>query len=189
MIRATLVLLAAFTFLCGLAYPAVVTGIAQVVFPSRANGSPVTAGGKVVGSERVGQAWSDPKYLWGRPSALTPVAYDGRNSTGSNAGPLNPDLLAAVKARVEALRAADPSSAALPVPVDLVTASGSGLDPDVSPAAALYQVPRIARARNRNPDEVKAVVLAHVRQPTLGLLGAPRVNVLAVNLALDGLGP
>jgi len=186
-IRATLVLLVAFTFLCGLAYPAVVTGIAQVVFPSRANGSPVTAGGKVVGSEHIGQAWSDPKYLWGRPSALSPVPYDGRNSTGTNQGPLNPDLAAAVKARIDALRAADPSSAGVPVPVDLVTASGSGLDPDVSPAAALYQVPRIARSRGRSPDEVKAIVLRHVEQPTLGLLGAPRVNVLAVNVELDGL--
>jgi potassium-transporting ATPase KdpC subunit len=186
MIRATLVLLATFTLLCGVAYPGLVTGIAQVVFPSRANGSPVTVGGRVVGSALVGQAWDDPKYLWGRPSALT-IPYDGRSSTGSNLGPTNPALADAVKARVAALRAADPGNAA-PVPVDLVTASGSGLDPHVSPAAALYQVPRIAHARGMPEDAVRAIVNRHVEPATLGLLGAPRVNVLAVNVALDGLG-
>jgi K+-transporting ATPase ATPase C chain len=187
-IRSALVLLAAFTLLCGLAYPAAVTGIAQVVFPSRANGSPVTVGGKVVGSELVGQAWDDPRYLWGRPSALA-QPYDGRNSTGSNQGPLNPALHDAVKARMEALRAADPSSAGKPVPVDLVTASGSGLDPHVSPAAALYQVSRIARARGVPEERVRDLVQRQVEQPLLGLLGAPRVNVLRVNLALDAAAP
>ncbi|MFT3917368.1 MAG: potassium-transporting ATPase subunit KdpC [Anaeromyxobacteraceae bacterium] len=188
MIRPALVLLASFSVLCGLAYPALVTGIAQVAFPSRANGSPVTAGGRVVGSSRLGQAWDEPRYLWGRPSALAPVPYDGRSSAGSNLGPLNPALLDAVRARVAALRAADPGNVA-PVPVDLVTASGSGLDPDVSPAAALYQVPRIARARGLPEARVRALVQAHVEPALLGLVGAPRVNVLAVNLALDGLAP
>jgi K+-transporting ATPase ATPase C chain len=186
-IRPALVLLAAFTFLCGLAYPALVTGMGRSLFPSRAIGSPVMAGGRVVGSELVGQAWDDPGYLWGRPSALA-TPYDGRNSTGSNQGPLNPALHDAVKARVAALRAADPGAAAV-VPVDLVTASGSGLDPHVSPAAALYQVPRIARARGMAEATVREIVLQHVDPPTLGLLGAARVNVLLVNLALDDRGP
>jgi K+-transporting ATPase ATPase C chain len=187
MIRATLVLLAAFTLLCGAAYPGLVTGISQVVFPSRANGSPVSAGGRVVGSALVGQAWDDPRYLWGRPSALA-LPYDGRTSGGSNLGPLNPALADVVRARVAALRAADPGSTA-PVPVDLLTASGSGLDPHVSPAAALFQVPRIARARGLPEDAVRAVVTAHVEPALAGLMGAPRVNVLAVNVALDGLLP
>jgi K+-transporting ATPase ATPase C chain len=178
-IRPALVLLAAFTFLCGLAYPALVTGMGRSLFPSRAIGSPVMAGGRVVGSELVGQ--------WGRPSALA-TPYDGRNSTGSNQGPLNPALHDAVKARVAALRAADPGAAAV-VPVDLVTASGSGLDPHVSPAAALYQVPRIARARGMAEATVREIVLQHVDPPTLGLLGAARVNALLVNLALDDRGP
>jgi K+-transporting ATPase ATPase C chain len=187
MIRATLVLLAAFTLLCGVAYPGLVTGISQVVFPSQANGSPVEVGGRVVGSAVVGQAWDDPRYLWGRPSALA-VPYDGRSSTGSNLGPLNPALADAVTARIAVLRAADPGNEGA-VPVDLVTASGSGLDPHVSPAAALYQVPRIARARGVPEETVRAVVTRHVEPATLGLLGAPRVNVLAVNLALDGQAP
>jgi K+-transporting ATPase ATPase C chain len=187
-IRPALTLLAAFTLLCGAAYPALVTGIAQLAFPSQANGSPVVAGGRTVGSALVGQAFDEPRYLWGRPSATAPVPYDGRASTGTNQGPLNPALLDAVKARIATLRAADPGNAA-PVPVDLVTASGSGLDPHVSPAAALYQVPRIARVRGLAEGDVRALVLRHVEQPLLGLLGAPRVNVLAVNLALDGAAP
>lgn len=188
MLRPALTLLAAFTLLCGFVYPVVVTGVAQLAFPAAANGSPVEAGGRVVGSALVGQAWKDPRYLWGRPSAIAPVPYDGRSSTGSNLGPLNPALAAAVQARLETLRAADPGNRA-PVPVDLVTTSGSGLDPHVSPAAALYQVPRIARARSLPEERVRAVIRAHVEPPVLGLLGAPRVNVLAVNLALDGLAP
>jgi K+-transporting ATPase ATPase C chain len=185
MIRSALVLLAAFTLLCGLAYPALVTGIAQVAFPSRANGSPVVVDGRTLGSELVGQAFDEPRYLWGRPSATAPAPYEGRASTGTNQGPLNPALAEAVKARVEALRAADPGNTA-PIPVDLVTASGSGLDPHVSPAAAFYQVPRVARARGIPEADVRAIVTRHVEPPLLGLLGAPRVNVLAVNVELDG---
>jgi len=187
-IRSALTLLAAFTLLCGAAYPALVTGIGRVAFPRQAEGSPIVVGGRTVGSALVGQAFDDPRYLWGRPSATAPVPYEGRASTGTNQGPLNPALLDAVKARIAALRAADPGNAA-PVPVDLVTASGSGLDPHVSPAAALYQVARIARVRGLPEAHVRATVLAHVEQPLVGLLGAPRVNVLAVNLALDGASP
>jgi len=186
MLRPTLVLLAAFTALTGLAYPAAVTVIARALAPGQAGGSVVMRDGKPVGSALVGQPFTDPRRFWGRPSATSPVPYDGRSSTGSNLGPAHPALLETVKARIAALRAADPGNDAA-VPVDLVTASGSGLDPHVSPAAALYQVARVARARGLPPERVRALVEQRVERPTLGLLGAPRVNVLALNLALDDL--
>lgn len=188
MTRTALVLLACFTVVCGGIYPLVVWGIAQLAFPWQANGSAVLVNGQKVGSARVGQDFHDPRYFWGRPSATTPLPYDGRASNASNFGPLNPALTDAVKGRIAALRAADPGNEAL-VPVDLVTASGSGLDPDESPAAALFQVTRVARARGRAEAEVRALVLKHVKAAQLGFLGPPRVNVLALNLALDGSGP
>jgi K+-transporting ATPase ATPase C chain len=183
-IRPALVLLGLLTLLTGFAYPLVVTGVAQAAFPKQANGSLVLRDGKVVGSALLGQPFSDPRYFWGRPSATSPVPYDGRASSGSNLGPANPALVDAVKARVAALRAADPGNDA-PVPVDLVTASASGLDPHVSPAAAEYQVRRVARARHLDEARVRALVAAHTEQRTLGVLGERRVDVLALNLALD----
>jgi K+-transporting ATPase ATPase C chain len=185
-LRASLVLLAAFTLLTGLAYPAAVTGLARALAPRQAGGSIVHRDGIPVGSALVGQPFSDPRWFWGRPSATTPSPYDGLSSSGSNLGPSNPALHEAVRARIEALRAADPGNRA-PVPVDLVTASGSGLDPHVSPAAALYQVPRVARARGLPAEQVQALVEERIEQPTFGILGAPRVNVLDLNLALDAI--
>jgi K+-transporting ATPase ATPase C chain len=188
MLRPTLVLLAAFTVLTGLAYPAAMTGVARVLFPRQAGGSVILHDGRPVGSALVGQPFSDPRWFWGRPSATAPVPYDGRASAGSNLGPSSPALHDAVKARVAALRAADPGNGA-PVPVDLVTASGSGLDPHVSPAAALFQVPRVARFRGLPPARVRALVEEQIERPTFGLLGEPRVNVLSLNLALDEVSP
>jgi K+-transporting ATPase ATPase C chain len=173
------------TVITGVVYPLVVTGIAQAVFPFQANGSLIVRDGTVVGSALIGQPFDDPKYFWGRPSATSPFPNNAAASAGSYLSPTNPTLIAAVQGRVDALRAADPGNSA-PVPVDLVTASGSGLDPDISPAAALYQVPRVARERKLAPDAVRAVVERHTRGRFLGLLGEPRVNVLALNLALDG---
>ena len=174
-----------FTLITGVAYPLVVTGIAQVVFPFQANGSLIVKDGKVVGSALIGQVFDEPKYIWGRPSATSPFGYNAAASSGSNLSPTNSALVSAVQGRVEALRAADPGNTA-PVPVDLVTASGSGLDPHISPAAALYQVPRVARERKLAPDAVRALVERNTDGRFLGLLGEPRVNVLALNLALDG---
>jgi K+-transporting ATPase ATPase C chain len=174
------------TALTGLVYPLVVTGIAQVAFPARANGSLLTRDGAVVGSSLIGQPFSDPRYFWGRPSATSPVAYNGAASSGSNYGPLSPALLDAVRGRVDALVAADPDRRK-PVPVDLVTSSASGLDPHVTPAGALYQVARVARARGLDPAEVRRLVEEHTAGRDLGFLGEPRVNVLELNLALDAL--
>lgn len=185
LVRPAIVLLALFTLITGVAYPLFVTGVAQAAFPVQANGSLVRRGGVVVGSTLVGQAFSDPRHFWGRPSATRPAPYDGRASGGSNLGPSNPALVAAVAARVAALRAADPGNEA-PVPVDLVTASASGLDPHVSVAAALWQVPRVARARGVHEAEVRALVAEHTEGRTLGVLGEPRVDVVTLNLALDG---
>ena len=189
-LRPALVALGIFTILTGLVYPLVVTGLAQVIFPSQANGSLIVRNGQPVGSALIGQSFDDPKYFWGRLSATSPAPYTAFNgdkltgSSGSNYGPLNPALLEAVQARIKALQEADPTNTA-PTPVDLVTASGSGLDPHMSPAAAAYQVGRVARARGLREDAVRQMVAQHTEGRTLGLLGEPRVNVLALNLALD----
>jgi K+-transporting ATPase ATPase C chain len=183
-IRPAIVLFLMMTVITGIAYPFAVTGIAQVLFPVQAGGSIVMQRGQAVGSTLIGQPFSDPKYFWSRPSATTPQPYNGAGSTGSNLGPLNPALTDGIKSRINALRAADPTNTA-PIPVDLVTASGSGLDPEISVAAAYYQAARVARARNLSLEEVKTVISLHARGRTLGFLGEPRVNVLEVNLALD----
>ncbi len=185
-IRTALVSLGLLTVLTGLVYPLVVTGLAQVLFPRQANGSLILRDGKAVGSELIGQPFDDPKYFWGRPSATSPYPYNAGSSNGSNLGPTNPDLEKAVKERVAALRAADPGNTA-PVPVDLVTASASGLDPHISPAAAFYQVRRVARARRLGEATVRQLVKDHIENRTFGVLGEPRVNVLQINLALDAL--
>jgi len=177
----------ALTALTGVVYPLLVTGLAHVIFPRQASGSLLTHDGDAVGSALIGQPFSDPKYFWGRPSATSPFPCNAALSAGSNLGPTNPELAAQVKARIEALRAADPGNAA-PVPVDLVTASASGLDPDISPAAALYQVRRIAKDRAMSEEAVRRLVLRRVEGRTLGLLGEPRVNVLRLNLELDQMG-
>ncbi len=187
-LRPTAAALALFTLLTGVAYPAAITAVARLAFSARSAGSPVVRDGAVVGSALVGQSFSDPGRFWGRPSATPPLPDDATASTGSNLGPTNPALLDAVRARIAALRAADPGTAR-PIPVDLVTASASGLDPDISPAAALWQVPRVARARGLPEERVRALVEARVEPPLLGLFGAPRVNVLRLNLALDRLLP
>jgi K+-transporting ATPase ATPase C chain len=185
-LRPALVLFALLTLLTGVAYPLIVTGIAQAVFPHQASGSLMMRDGKAVGSSLIGQNFSDPKNFWGRPSATGPMPYNAAASSGSNQGPLNPALVEAVKARVQALRAADPKSAAA-VPVDLVTASASGLDPHMSPAAARYQVARVAKARGLPLDKVLALVDAQTEYPLFGLIGEPQVNVLKLNLALQAL--
>jgi potassium-transporting ATPase KdpC subunit len=186
-VRAAIVSLALFTVVTGLAYPVVVTVIAQLVFPHQANGSLIMKDGKPAGSALIGQPFDDPKYFWGRPSATSPFGYNAGSSVASNLSPTNADLIKAVQGRVDALRAADPDNT-VPVPVDLVTASGSGLDPHISPAAALYQVGRVARARKINETVVNDLAAKHIEGRLLGLLGEPRVNVLALNLALDAQG-
>jgi K+-transporting ATPase ATPase C chain len=178
--------LVAFTVLTGLIYPLAVTVVAQLVFPHQADGSLVVRDGRAVGSSLIGQPFDDPKYFWSRLSATAPVPYNGAASSGSNYGPSNDDLLKAVAARVEALRAADPGNTT-PIPVDLVTASGSGLDPHISPAAARWQAGRVARARGVARDAVDALVRQQTRGRLIGFLGEPTVNVLALNLALDAL--
>ena len=177
-------LLAAMTLLTGAAYPAVVTAIAQVVFPHQANGSMLVVDGRTVGSSLIGQAVSDPRYFWGRPSVAGANGYDASGSAGSNLGPTSQALIARISAEVDRLRAANGGGA---VPVDLVTTSASGLDPDISPAAADYQVARVAAARGAPVEAIRAAVARHTEQPLLGFLGEPRVHVLELNLDLDGL--
>ena len=185
-LRPAVVLFLLLTALTGFIYPLVVTGLAQLLFPQQAAGSLVMRNGRALGSRLIGQSFSDPKYFWSRPSATTPQPYNGTASTGSNLGALNPALLAAVKPRIAALRDADPGNRAA-VPIDLVTASGSGLDPEISLAAADYQAARVARARGLAPERVQALIAQHTEGRLLGVLGEPRVNVLELNLALDAL--
>jgi K+-transporting ATPase ATPase C chain len=182
--RPALIMLAILTVITGLVYPLTVTGLAHLLFPNQANGSLIVQDGKVLGSKLIGQYCDKPEYFWSRPSATAPFPYNAAASGGSNLGPTNPALIEAVRARVAALRAADPGNDS-PVPVDLVTASGSGLDPHISPAAALYQVKRVARARGLDETGVKALVVRHIEGRQFGFLGEPRVNVLELNLALN----
>jgi len=184
--RPAIVLFLILTLLTGILYPLVITGIAQVAFPSQAGGSILVKDGKAIGSSLIGQSFRDPAHFWGRPSATTPQPYNGLASGGSNLGPLNPALTEAVKARIDALRAAEPTNKAS-IPVDLVTASASGLDPDISLAAAYYQLNRVARARGANPEALRALIAAHAQGRWLGILGEPRINVLELNLSLDAL--
>jgi K+-transporting ATPase ATPase C chain len=182
-------LLIAMTVITGVIYPAIVTAIAQVAFPSQANGSMITADGRAIGSSLIGQCFSQDDYFWGRPSAAgatdeNPCGYDGASSAGTNLGPTNQELIDRVTAGVDAIMAANGGG---PVPVDLVTTSASGLDPHISPAAAEYQVARVATARGMSEDDVRAVVARHTEQPLLGFLGQPRVHVFELNLDLDGL--
>ena len=183
-VRPAILSLVVLTVVTGIIYPLIVTGIAQAVFPSQANGSLIVKDGKSVGSALIGQPFDDAKYFWSRPSATSPLD-DAAASSGSNLSPTNSDLVKAVQGRVDALRAADPGNTA-PVPVDLVTASGSGLDPPISPAAALYQVSRVARERKLDPQAVRQLVDRHTEGRFMGIFGEPRVNVLQLNLALDG---
>jgi potassium-transporting ATPase KdpC subunit len=185
--RRAVVLLLTLAVLTGIAYPLFITGIGQAFFHHKAGGSLIVRDGQVVGSALIGQPFSDPRYFWSRPSATASYPYNGGASSGSNLGPTNPALLAAIAGRIAALRAADPGNDA-PVPIDLVTASASGLDPDISPAAAEYQVSRVARAREVAEEAVRALVEKYTSGRQLGFLGEPRVNVLGLNLALDNLG-
>jgi potassium-transporting ATPase KdpC subunit len=186
LVRPAVVLFLILTVITGVVYPAVITGVAHVLFPRQANGSLIFKNHQPIGSSLIGQSFSAPQYFWSRPSATTPQPYNGLASGGSNYGPLNSALTDTVKARVAALRAADPGNNA-PVPVDLVTASGSGLDPDISVAAANYQAARVARARHLSPETVRGLVAAHTRGRALGIFGEPRVNVLELNLTLDAI--
>ncbi|HEY8089293.1 MAG TPA: potassium-transporting ATPase subunit KdpC [Polyangiaceae bacterium] len=190
-LRAAVVSLLALTLVTGVAYPLLVTGIARAAFPEQASGSLMVRDGKTIGSRLVGQPFDDARYFWGRLSATADangkaLAYNGAASTGSNLGPTNPALVDEVKARIDALRAADPENT-VPIPVDLVTSSGSGLDPEISPAAAEYQVGRVARARGLEVARVRQLVAEHTKDRQLGFLGEPRVEVLELNLALDAL--
>ena len=184
LIRPAVSLFVALTVVTGVVYPLAVTGVAKAAFAHQAGGSLIEQNGKVVGSSLIGQNFSDPKFFWGRPSATSPMAYNGQGSGGSNLGPLNPALTDAIKGRVDALRAADPGNKAA-VPVDLVTTSASGLDPEISVAAAEYQVPRIARLRKLSPEVVEGIVARHTQGRLFGLLGEQRVNVLDMNLELQ----
>jgi len=186
LIRPAVTLLALMTLLVGIVYPLVITGAAKALFPQQAAGSLIYQDGKLIGSRLIGQSFSDPKYFWGRPSATTPQPYNGLASSGSNLGPLNPALIDAVKANAKALHDADPDNQQ-PVPVDLVTASASGLDPEVSLAAAEYQAARVARARHLEPAQVEALIKSHARERLWGFIGERRINVLELNLALDRL--
>lgn len=181
--RPALLMLVALTVITGFAYPLLVTGLSQVFFPGKANGSLIQKDGKTVGSALIGQTFDDPRYFWSRPSATTP-AYNAGASSGSNLGPSNPALHKAVQERVEKLHQSDPQNST-PIPIDLVTASGSGLDPDITPAAAYWQVPRVARVRGVPEERMRALVDRHIEKRFLQLLGEPRVNVVALNLDLD----
>ncbi|MBK9797210.1 MAG: potassium-transporting ATPase subunit KdpC [Holophagaceae bacterium] len=190
-LRPALVAFIALSAITGLAYPAVITGLSKVIFPKQAAGSLIKADGKVIGSELIGQPFTDPRDFWGRPSATVdangkPLPYNGANSGGSNLAPSNPDLKKAVEERIAVLRAADPDTTG-PVPVDLVTSSASGLDPHISPAAAAFQVHRVAKARGLDEAKVRDLVMAHTEPPQLGVLGDAKVNVLKLNLALERL--
>lgn len=187
LLRPAVSLFVLLTAVTGIAYPLAVTGIAQAVFPAEAAGSLIVQDGKAVGSRLIGQNFSDPKYFWGRPSATGPMPYNASASGGSNQGPLNPALVDAVKGRIAALQAADPDNPQ-PIPADLVNASASGLDPHISPAAAAYQVARVARLRQLPADAVQALVGQHTEGRQWGVFGEPRVNVLQLNIALDSLG-
>lgn len=186
LIRPAISLFVALTVVTGLAYPLAVTGVARAVFPEQAAGSLVQHGGQTVGSRLIGQGFVQPEHFWSRPSATAPTPYNAANSGGANQGPLNPALVEAAQGRIAALKAADPGNT-LPIPVDLVTTSASGLDPHISVAAALYQVGRVARVRHLSEDTVRQAVLRHTEQPLLGFLGEARVHVLALNLDLDRL--
>lgn len=188
LLRPVLVLFVALTVITGIVYPAAVTAIAQAVFPAQANGSLIEKNGKLIGSALIGQQFDRNDYFWGRLSATTPNPYNAQSSSGSNFGPTNPALADEVKGRLAALHEADPANTA-PVPVDLVTSSGSGLDPDISPAAAAYQAPRVARARGLSPAQVDELIARHTTGRQFGLLGEPRVNVLKLNLSLDEFKP
>lgn len=184
LIRPAVSLFVLLSIATGIAYPLVVTGIATAAFPDEANGSLVVKDGKAIGSRLIGQNFTDPRHFWGRPSATAPVPYNAAASGGSNLGPLNPALVDAVKARIENLKAADPGNTQS-IPADLVTSSASGLDPHISPAAATYQIGRVVRLRQLDPVAVKALVEQYTEDRQWGILGEPRVNVLALNLALD----
>jgi K+-transporting ATPase ATPase C chain len=185
-IRTALLLFAVMTVLTGILYPFAVTGLAQALFARQANGSLIKINGEKTASELVGQPFIGPGYFWGRPSATVPVAYNGASSTGSNLGPSNPALKEAIQKRIASLLAADPKNS-LPVPVDLVTASGSGLDPHISPAAAMYQVPRVAKAHGIDERKVSDLVRMHIRNRQFGIFGEPTVHVLRLNMALDAM--
>lgn len=185
-IRTGLIVVGSFMLLTGIVYPMAVTGIGQMLFPHQANGSLIEVNGQVVGSELIGQSFTDPKYFWGRPSATAPFPYNASASSGSNLGPANPALEQAVRQRIESLRSADPKND-LPIPVDLVTASASGLDPHISVAAALYQARRVARERGLSEAQIRLLIARYAEGRQMGVLGEPRVNVLMLNLALDGL--
>jgi K+-transporting ATPase ATPase C chain len=186
LIRPAASLLAVMTLLLGIVYPFAITGVAKLAFPRQAAGSLIYQDGKLLGSTLIGQSFSDPKYFWGRPSATSPQPYNGLSSSASNSGPLNPALIDAVKANAKALREADPENKR-PIPVELVTASASGLDPEVSPAAVEYQAARVARARHLELAQVEALIKAHVRERLFGFIGERRINVLELNLALERL--
>jgi potassium-transporting ATPase KdpC subunit len=186
LIRPAVSLLVVMTLLLGIVYPFAITGVAKLAFPHQAAGSLIYQDAKLRGSTLIGQSFSDPKYFWGRPSATTPQPYNGLASTASNLGPLNPALIDAVKANAKALHDADPDNSR-PIPVELVTASASGLDPDVSPAAVEYQAARVARARHLELSQVEALIKAHIRERLFGIIGERRINVLELNLALDRL--